>query len=199
MPNRHIGLLGGSFNPAHAGHRFISLQALKSLGLDQVWWLVSPQNPLKAVDGMADFTTRLQYAAEIARHPRILVSDFEQQVGTRYSIDTVRRMQQHYRGTKFVWLIGADNFIQMPRWRFWQQLLGTVPVAVYDRSPLAYPALRGVAASRFWQNRHRADRRLVHRSPPAWAYLFGRTHPQSATAIRRERPDFFSDSTETSP
>ena len=114
-----VGLLGGSFNPAHAGHRYISLEAMRRLELDQVWWLVSPQNPLKAVEGMAPLAERLAVGAAVARHPRIRVLPLETRLGTRYTADTIRRLAA-WPDHRFVWLMGADNLGQLPRWRHWR-------------------------------------------------------------------------------
>ena len=117
--NRRIGLLGGSFNPAHAGHRYISTEALRRLDLDEVWWLVSPQNPLKSQSGMAPFSQRLSHAASVARHPRIRVSAIEAEMGTRYTADTLAMLVRRFPAARFVWLMGADNLMQIPKWRDW--------------------------------------------------------------------------------
>jgi nicotinate-nucleotide adenylyltransferase len=179
-----IGLLGGSFNPAHDGHRAISLAALRALGLDQVWWLVSPQNPLKPARGMASFAARLASARMTARHPRIRVSDLERRLGTRYTADTVRRLRA-FRDIRFVWLMGADNLLQLPRWQRWTEIVRTMPFAVLARST-ARPALAGRAAKRFAAARldPLVARRLADRRAPAWVFLGIRRHPASATAIR---------------
>jgi nicotinate-nucleotide adenylyltransferase len=180
-----VGLLGGSFNPAHDGHRYVSLNALRSLGLDQVWWLVSPQNPLKPVAGMAPFAARLAQARQVARHPRIRVSDIEARLGTRFTVDTLARLKRLH-GHRFVWLLGADNLVQLPRWRRWRQIMAAVPVAVFERAPYSYAALAGKAAVRFGAARIGDDdlRDLVAMPPPAWAFVRLRSHPASATAIR---------------
>src|SRR6185437_14156158 len=128
-----IGLLGGSFNPAHEGHLAMSLYALKRLGLRQVWWLVSPQNPLKPSKGMAPFAQRLEQARQLTHDPRIVVTDIEAQLGTRYTVDTLRELRRHFPHTHFVWLMGADNMEQMPRWRRWPQIFMQVPVAIFRR------------------------------------------------------------------
>ncbi|MGI9418264.1 MAG: nicotinate-nucleotide adenylyltransferase [Geminicoccaceae bacterium] len=181
-----VGLLGGSFNPAHEGHRAISLEALRRLGLDQVWWLVSPQNPLKSRDGMADFSTRMESAKTVAAgHPGILVTDLEQKIGTRYTVDTVRRLKRG--GTEdFVWLIGSDNLLQLPAWRNWKMLLNLVPIAVFDREPYSYKALAGRVARAFEHRRMAAEhaRDLVVAEPPAWVYFRLRRHRVSSTEIR---------------
>jgi nicotinate-nucleotide adenylyltransferase len=186
---RRIGLLGGSFNPAHDGHLFISRQALRRLGLDEVWWLVSPQNPLKPVRGMAPLPERLAGAAAAARHPRLRVAALETELGTRFTIDTLRALKRRYPRTRFVWLIGADNLAQLPRWRAWSQILSMVPVAVFPRGAYSLRALGGKVARRFSRRRVDPGRAygLARRKPPAWTFLTGPLHPASATEIRRLR------------
>jgi nicotinate-nucleotide adenylyltransferase len=186
---RRIGLLGGSFNPAHQGHRAISLQAQKQLRLDQVWWLVSPQNPLKEAKGMAAFEKRLASAQSVAAgHPRLVVTDLEQRLGTRYSIDTLRWLKRRCRA-RFVWLIGADILLQLPQWRNWRRLVGLVPIAVVDREPYSYRALAGQVARRYAASRRpeRDAPRLADDDPPAWVYLRLRRQKASSSAIRRAR------------
>lgn len=184
-----IGLLGGSFNPAHAGHLHISLIALRQLGLDEIWWLVSPQNPLKAESGMASLDERMCMARAVARDRRIRVTDIEARLGTRFSVDTVRALRRRHRRVQFVWLIGADNLVQMPRWRRWETLFRLVPIAVFARKPYSLRALSGPAARRFarWRLPERAARKLAGHKPPAWVFLHIRMHPASATAIRKAR------------
>ena len=181
-----VGLLGGSFNPAHGGHRHVSLNALREVALDQVWWLVSPQNPLKPVAGMAPLAERIASARKVARHPRIRVTDIELRLGTRYTIETVERLKALHPH-RFVWLLGADNLAQLPRWRRWRDLMAAVPVAVFERAPYSYAALAGKAAACFGAARVEEDglRDLVTATPPAWAFVRLRAHPASSTAIRR--------------
>jgi nicotinate-nucleotide adenylyltransferase len=185
-----IGLLGGSFNPAHQGHLAISLEALKRLELDRVWWLVSPQNPLKPVQEAADLAERLAIARGLAgRHPRIVVTDLEQRLGARYTVDTLSWLTKRCRA-RFVWLIGADNLAQLPLWRDWRRLVRMVPIAVFDREPYSYVALAGRAASVYAEDRVEEVRAsaLAECPPPAWVYLRLRRHQVSSTAIRRQRP-----------
>lgn len=179
-------MLGGSFNPAHAGHRYISVQALKRLGLDEVWWLVSPQNPLKPERDMAPLTTRIALAQKVARHPRIAVTDLERRLGTRYTIDTIRALRRRYPRCRFVLLIGADLMTELPRWRRWQQLLTTLPVAVFDRPGYTRRALANKVALRFHRGRRRSEeaRTLAKQTPPAWAFIRVAPHAASATALR---------------
>lgn len=186
---RRIGLLGGSFNPAHPGHRHISLLALKRLKLDQVWWLVSPQNPLKPVAGMAPLADRLASARQAARHPRIRATDIETRLGTRYTADTLPRLKQRFPRARFVWLMGADNLIQISKWDRWTTIYRAVPIAVFDRPGYSLRALASVAAKRFGAcRRHPFDAgRLAEARPPAWVFVRAARHPASATMIRKRR------------
>lgn len=185
MAGRRIGLLGGSFNPAHEGHLHLSRRALAALRLDRVVWLVAPQNPLKPVAGMAPLAERLARARAVARHPRVEVSCLEQRLGTRYTVDTLARLRQRWGGTRLVWLMGADLMLQLPDWHRWQRLFELVPVAIFDRRTYAYRALAGLAARRYRRYRIRCPAALPAREPPAWCFVRGPTHPASATEIRR--------------
>jgi len=186
LARRVVGLLGGSFNPAHEGHLHLSLEALKRLGLDEVWWLVSPQNPLKPARGMASLERRMARAREVARHPRIRVTDLERKLGTRFTIDTLRSLNRRFPGVRFVWLMGADNLSQIPGWKGWAEIFRLAPIAVFDRPPYARRALAGKAAQRFRQAQVR-PRALRRAEPPAWAFVRMKPHPASATAIRAGR------------
>ena len=183
---RAIGLLGGSFNPAHGGHLMISLIALKRLRLDEVWWLVSPQNPLKPIDGMAPFAERFATARRVANHRRIKVTDIETRLGTHFTVDTLKELTSRRRGLAFVWLMGADNLVQFPKWEGWKEIFHTVPIAVFDRPTYSLKALSGVAAMRFAHRRipERAALKLAWQAPPAWVFLHSRLNPVSATEIR---------------
>jgi nicotinate-nucleotide adenylyltransferase len=140
--NRTIGLLGGSFNPAHAGHLHISEHALNTLGLDEIWWLVSPQNPLKSKDDMADYGERFASAVAITKsNKKIFVSDIEQKIGTKYTYQTISELQKRYHGTHFIWLMGADNLAGFHRWQRWQEILRLVPIVVFDRAPYSFTSL----------------------------------------------------------
>jgi nicotinate-nucleotide adenylyltransferase len=185
-----IGLLGGSFNPAHAGHRHVAELALKRLGLDQVWLLVSPQNPLKPVAGMAPLAERLAGArALVADHPRLIATDIERGLRTSVTVKTVAALRQRFPLARFVWLMGADNLAQVSRWRRWPQLFQAVPVAILARAPYSWNAGSAKAAVRFGACRlpDTRARGLAGRRAPAWVFLHTRQHPASATAIRNER------------
>ncbi len=183
---QRIGLLGGSFNPAHEGHAYISQEALKRLGLDAVWWLVSPQNPLKPVAGMAAFADRLAAARRVASHPRIRVTDIEARIGTRYTADTLAALTRRYPAARFVWLMGADNLVQLPSWQRWSSIVNSVVIAVFARRPYDSNALSGKAARRFGYCRVPigAAATLADRQPPAWLFLPLRRHPAAATDLR---------------
>jgi nicotinate-nucleotide adenylyltransferase len=184
-----IGLLGGSFNPAHGAHLAISLGALARLELDEVWWLVSPQNPLKSSEESQPLAERLARARDLARHPRIRVGALESVLGTRYSRDSLAALRRRFPRVRFVWIIGADNLVQMPRWKAWPDIFEGLPVAVFDRPGYARKALAGKAARRYAAARlpESRARALAGRSPPAWVFIHGRLDPRSSTAIRTAR------------
>ena len=189
VDKRRVGLLGGSFNPAHAGHLHISRLALDRLALDELWWLVSPQNPLKSERGMAPLAERLRVAKTVTKtEPRILVSDIESQMGTRYTLDTLGQLQARHPETAFVWLIGADNLRQMHRWRGWRAIFRMVPIAVFPRIPYSLRALSSRAARFFETARIPESRaqRLAGLRPPAWVFLRTPLHSESATRIRKQ-------------
>ena len=181
-----IGLLGGSFNPAHEAHRHISLIALRRLNLDAVLWVVSPQNPLKSAQDAAPIAARLERARELATDPRIFVTSLEQTFGTHYTIDTIEALQRTFSKARFVWLMGSDNLAQFHRWRQWKTIARRVPIAVIARldfttAALASPAARFLQASRL-DPASAPD--LAGRTPPAWVFLQERLDPASSTAIR---------------
>jgi nicotinate (nicotinamide) nucleotide adenylyltransferase/ribosome silencing factor RsfS/YbeB/iojap len=182
--------LGGSFNPAHGGHLHISRLALARLGVDEVWWLVSPQNPLKSSQGMALLADRLAGARHVAAADRrIRVTDIEARLGSRYTVDTLRRLRRRYPRLAFVWLMGSDILAQLPRWRGWAEIFRLVPIAVFDRPSYSLRALSGPAARRFARHRlpEAAARALAGAPPPAWAFFHTRLDVRSATEIRSRR------------
>jgi nicotinate-nucleotide adenylyltransferase len=186
-----IGILGGSFNPAHAGHRAISLAALDALGLDEVWWLVSPGNPLKQTrSDMAPFAARVASATRMARRAPIRVSTIEQRLGTRYTVDTVTRLRRLYPKRHFIWLMGADNLAQFDQWKGWRTIAREVPIAViarpgYDRDALAAPAMGWLRRAR--RPAHQAKNWTQWRLP-ALVLLRFRPDPRSATQLRAADP-----------
>lgn len=184
--NSKIGLLGGSFNPAHEGHLHISEHAANLLGLDEVWWLVSPQNPLKSTDDMASLEDRVKSAESITSNSTIKVKTIESELGTQYTIDTIKALDNKYSTTKFIWLIGADNLEIFDKWKDWQDIFNNIPIAVLDREPYSTDAMASIAAKEFELNRlddKQADQ-LINSKAPAWVYLNIPTHPASSTAIR---------------
>ena len=186
-----VGLVGGSFNPAHSGHLHISQLALEVLGLDAVWWLVSPQNPLKSTEGMAPLDERLAAAQALAApEPRVTVTDLERGFDTRYTIDTLAALRERHPETRWVWIMGADNLSKVHQWKDWPRIFELVPVAVFDRPSYSFQALQGVAARRFQaQRKSRAQATmLADMTPPAWIFLWSAFDPASATALRQGAP-----------
>ena len=183
-----VGLLGGSFNPAHVGHLHIARLALERLGLDEVWWLVSPGNPLKPVAGMAPLAERFASAAARAGGG-MRVTDIERELGTRYTAEMLPRLQARYPRFSFVWLMGADNLAQIPAWKDWSLIFHTVPVAVFARPHYLERALSGAASARFRDGRlpERAARSLARHRPPAWIFIHSRLVAASASAIRAQK------------
>ena len=180
-----IGLLGGSFNPPHEGHVHVSETALKKLGLDYVWWLVSPQNPLKPVRGMANFDKRLGAAKRLAAaHPRMIATGIEGELGTRFTIHTLRALKRRFPQARFVWLMGSDNLVQIPRWRHWREIFAEVPVAVVTRPGSALPARHSKAAIRFKSSGLPADARFADAKPPALTVIEVKRNPASGTQLR---------------
>jgi nicotinate-nucleotide adenylyltransferase len=179
-----IGLLGGSFNPAHAGHLHVSRQALKQLRLDRIWWLVSPQNPLKPEKGMASFAARVAGARAVARDPRIAVTPLEAELDTRYTIDTVAALQRRMPQLRFVWLMGGDNLVQLPRWKKWDALVRRVPIAVVPRPGSARSARTAPVARRFATAFVTANADFAERPAPALTFLEGPRSTESATRLR---------------
>jgi nicotinate-nucleotide adenylyltransferase len=183
-----VGILGGSFNPAHAGHMHISREACKRLGIRHIWWMVSPQNPLKSAVDMADFSTRLTHAKLITKHERAcMVTDIEQKLASQYTIDTLKKLKKRFPRTRFVWLMGADNLANIHCWEQWQQIFTICPILVLDRSPMSHSALRSKAAIRYKKQRinEHDTRFLPSVTTPAWVFSHIRRHPESASAIRK--------------
>jgi nicotinate-nucleotide adenylyltransferase len=197
-----IGLLGGSFNPAHRGHRRISLQAMRVLGLDEVWWLVSPGNPLKeGAKDMAPFDARLASAERLARGARIRVSDFEQREGTRFTVDTVRRLKRRHPEHRFIWLLGSDTLPNFHKWRDWRGLARELPIAVIRRP--GYDSAAHAARAMGWLGRfvHPSGQasHWTEWSAPAILLLRLPPDPTSATAIRAQDPSWYRRSPSLAP
>ena len=182
-----IGLLGGSFNPPHAGHREISIAALKRLELDAVWWLVTPGNPLKDPEQYAPYETRLSVARAIASHERIVVSNFEARRNLQYTVDTLDALVNDFPAMRFVWLMGADSLVTFHRWKDWRRIASLVPIAVFNRPGYADEALEseaGQALSAFRFDDAEVEK-LVDAEPPAWAFFEETQNPISSTSIRQ--------------
>jgi nicotinate-nucleotide adenylyltransferase len=186
------GLLGGSFNPAHGGHRRITRLALAALGLDEAWWLVSPSNPLKPATGMAPLPARVASARRQARHAPIRVTAIERELGTRYTVDTLAALARRYPKRRFVWLMGADNLGQFHRWREWRRIARTMPIAVvarpgYDAAALASPAMA-------WLGRYRRPAASLRTrnawSVPSLVLLRFDPDPRSASVLRDRDPEW---------
>lgn len=186
-PGEVIGLLGGSFDPAHEGHVHITREALKRFHLDRVWWLVTPGNPLKT-HGPAPLAQRLHGARSIMDHPRVVVTDIEARMGTRYTAQTLARLQANYPGVQFVWLMGADNLAQFHRWQQWQQIAKTVPLGVIARPGDRISARMSPTAKLFRRARiaGRAAPLLGRAVPPAWCFVNVPMIDLSSSAIRSE-------------
>jgi nicotinate-nucleotide adenylyltransferase len=181
-----IGLFGGSFNPPHDGHLLVSRIALAKLGLDRVWWIVTPGNPLKENAGLPSLATRMAAARRIGDHPQIDITGFEAEIGTRYTYDTISYLTRRCPGVDFVWLMGADNLAQFHRWQHWQDIANLVPVAVIDRPGSTLKAAHSPAGH--WLARYRyaenEARLLAHARTPAFIFLHGRRSSTSSTELR---------------
>lgn len=184
-PGQIVGLLGGSFDPAHAGHVHLTLEALKRLGLDRVWWLVSPGNPLK-VAGPAPLAKRLAQARAVMRHPRVDVTDIETRLGTRFTAQTVVALQALYPGVRFVWLMGADNLAQFHLWEDWRGIMARVPVAVLARPGQRIAARTSPTATIFRRHLISPARAqgIGHLAAPVWTFLNIPMNGASSSAIR---------------
>jgi nicotinate-nucleotide adenylyltransferase len=189
LPGQRIGLLGGSFNPPHAAHRLISEMALKRLGLDRVWWMVTPGNPLKSKSELATLADRLGACRAIARDPRIIVTAFEADLGTAYTAATLAFLKARYPRVRFVWLMGGDNLAGMHDWQHWRDIFASMPIAAIDRpgwrlKALSSPAARAFATARVAEASAGA---LPARTAPAWTFLTGPLSELSSTVLRAIR------------
>jgi nicotinate-nucleotide adenylyltransferase len=188
-PGQRIGLFGGSFNPAHRGHAAVALFALKRLQLDWVWWLVSPQNPLKDPAETDEFGTRLRRARQIARHPRFVVTGIEKRYGTRTTAQFLARFAGPLKRGHFVWIMGADSFANLHHWHDWIDIADTIPLAFLARPGYSVRALNSPAAHRYWGRRLPLERarELPGHAAPAWVFVPMPMRAESSTAIRKAR------------
>ncbi len=186
---QRIGLFGGSFNPAHWGHRAVALYALKRLQLDWVWWLVAPQNPLKDAGDYADYEERLEQTRRVARHPRFIVTDIEKQIGSHNTAETLHAMAPLFRRGRFVWIMGADSFANLHRWHNWIEIAEALPLAFLARPGYSIRALKGMAAHRYATQRLPNGKAslLPYQAPPAWVFVPMPLRKESSTAIRKRR------------
>lgn len=184
-----VGLLGGSFNPAHTGHRMITNLALKRLRLNSIWWLVSTQNPLKSTKGMELLSKRLTAARLTAAHPRVIVKPIEFQLNTRYTVDTISLLKKRYTRTRFIWIMGADNLAQFSEWKDWEKIARMVNIAVFNRPGYSQKALAGKMAQRCASGRIRERKSILlgKLKPPKWVFLHTLLNPISATSIRKTK------------
>ena len=181
-----IGLLGGSFNPPHAGHLLATRLALTRLRLDRVWWLATPGNPLKSRADLAALRARIEAAQALARDPRIAVTGFESEIGSTFTADTLSYLRARGDGARFVWIMGADNLAQFHRWRRWREIAEMAPILVVDRPGSSFAALSSRAAQALARFRRpeRDTARLAWLAPPAWIFLHGPRSGVSSTALR---------------
>ena len=188
-PGMRIGLLGGSFNPPHAGHRHVSLEAMRRLKLDQVWWIVTPGNPLKSHAGLPPLPERMAASIDLSAHPQIIITGFEAGLGSPYTAGALLYLKSRYPAVRFVWLMGADNLAQIHRWRHWRKIFETLPIAVLDRPGWRHRGLASPAASLYREQRlsEPAARRLAATNPPAWTFLSIPLSHLSSTELRHQR------------
>lgn len=186
---QRIGIMGGSFNPPHDGHRIVAETAVKRLDLDQLWWVVTPGNPLKANGGLPPLAQRMATAREFAHGPRMKVTSFEAELGTPYTAATLAFLKRRYPGVQFVWVMGADNLASFDRWQHWWNIAATMPIAVVDRPRWRLRALAGPAAAALdaFRRPETQSRHLATMAAPAWTFLTSRLSRLSSTAIRNGR------------
>ncbi len=186
VPGLKAGLFGGSFNPPHEGHRAASLLALKRLRLDRIWWLVSPGNPLKDARELAPLALRLEAARKLSNHPRIEVTGIEAAIGANFSFETISYLKRRCPGVHFVWIMGADNFLNFDRWQRWREIAKLVPLAIIDRPGFTLKALHGRAALTMAHFRYDESGApvLATAAPPAFVFLHGPRSELSSTGLR---------------
>ena len=184
-----IGLLGGSFNPPHEGHALVTRIALMRVGLDRVWWLVTPGNPLKSQADLAALQGRVKAARRLVAGPRVAVTDIEAHIGAQFTYDTLAWLTRRFAGVRFVWIMGADNLSQFHLWRHWRTIADLAPIVVIDRpgSTLRAMSSRAAVALAPWRVPEAEAARFAERSPPAFLFLHGPRSDLSSTVLRRSR------------
>ncbi|MBS0250989.1 MAG: nicotinate-nucleotide adenylyltransferase [Proteobacteria bacterium] len=190
LPGQRIGIMGGTFNPPHDGHRIAAEAAVKRLGLDQLWWLITPGNPLKSPDGLSGLESRMKLVEVFAHGPSMKITGFERELGTRYTAGTLSFLRNRFPAVRFVWVMGADNLASFHRWQHWREIAHTMPIAVVDRPGWRHAALASPAAQ--WLKRYRLPESeaacLADLQPPAWMLLTIRLSGLSSTALRKAAP-----------
>jgi nicotinate-nucleotide adenylyltransferase len=186
LPGQRVGVMGGSFNPPHDGHRIAAEAAMKRLNLDQVWWLITPGNPLKSHDGLSSLSGRMGLVRTFARGRNMKITSFERELGTGYTAATLAFLKRRHPGVGFVWIMGADNLASFDRWQHWRQIATTMPFAVVDRPGWRLAALSSPAAQALsrWRLPESDAASLADRSPPAWMLLTIRLSGLSSTGLR---------------
>ncbi|MEQ8824401.1 MAG: nicotinate-nucleotide adenylyltransferase [Filomicrobium sp.] len=185
-PGARIGLMGGSFNPPHEGHLIVARTAIRRLRLDRLWWVVTPGNPLKENNALPTTDKRIEAIEAMANHTAMITTDFECQLGTSYTAQTIRFLKRQHPAANFVWIMGADNLATFHRWQRWKEIATTLPIAVVDRPDWRFKALASPAARYLkpWRYRERKARAVPALPAPAWVFLSTRLSNQSSTALR---------------
>lgn len=184
---RRVGLMGGSYNPPHDAHRLAADVALRRLGLDEVWWIVTPGNPLKSHGGLKPLADRIALVRDRARHPRMRVTGFEAALGSPFTAITIQFLKRRYSSVRFVWVMGADNLATFHHWQDWRGIAAMLPIAVVDRPGYRMKALASPAAQALirWRVSENKARRLPGDRPPAWVFLTNKLAPHSSTSLRQ--------------
>lgn len=190
FPGQRVGIMGGSFNPPHEGHAIVADTAVKRLQLDQLWWLVTPGNPLKTHNGLPPLEQRISAARRFAHGPHMKVTGLESDLGTPYTAATLEFLKRRHPGVRFVWVMGADNLASFDRWQRWRDIARLMPIAVVDRPGWRLKALSGPSGSALFRWRISEDKAalLPGSRPPAWVFLTTRLSPLSSTALRSQDP-----------
>ncbi len=187
--NMKIGLLGGSFNPAHEGHIYISEQALRLFGLDEIWWLVTPQNPLKKMKTNDTLIKRLNFAKKLVKNNKIRIDSVENKYKNNFTANTLKNIINRYKGTKFIWLMGADNLDEFPKWYQWLKIYSIIPIAVFDREYYSYSVFNSIAGKRYFNKLHKTknSQSIFNSKLPSWRFLRIHKNSLSSTKIRNNK------------